>query len=135
MTVLAYSRPFWPLFLHILSAMTLWGALLTAAVAAFAGQRRATFVSLVTALPAWAATLGFGSWIESDENLSPSPTWLDIGHMVLEPGLIVLLAALGAAFWWRRSGKHVAGRIAGGLAGVYLLLLTVAMLAMSGKWG
>ena len=124
------------LFLHILAAMTLWGAVLTAAVCAFAGQVRATFVSLVTALPAWALTLGFAYWIESKEGLGHSKeAWLGIGHMVLEPGLVVLLAAFGASFWWRRSGTANAGRIAGGLAGVYLLLLTVAMLAMSGKWG
>ena len=33
------------------------------------------------------------------------------------------------------SGKPVAGRIAAGLSGVYLVLLSVALLAMSGKWG
>ena len=33
------------------------------------------------------------------------------------------------------SGKAVAGRIVAGLAGLYLVLLTLAMLAMSGKWG
>ena len=28
--MIAFSRPFWPLFLHVLGAMTLFGAVLTA---------------------------------------------------------------------------------------------------------
>ena len=136
MTILAFSRAFWPLFLHVLAAMTLFGALLAAVVVAVAGLPRATFASLVTALPAWAVTLACAYWIEHDEGLgNANATWLSIGHGVLEPGLIVLLAALATAYWWRRSGKPLAGRICASLSGVYLLLLVVAFLAMSGKWG
>ena len=136
MTLLAYSRAFWPLFLHVLGAMTLFGAVLAAVVVALAGLPRATVSSLVTAIPAWAITLGCAYWIEHDEGLTnASPTWLSLGHAILEPGLVVLLAALATAYWWKRSGKPVAGRIAAGLSVVYLLLLTVAFLAMAGKWG
>ncbi|HVS85209.1 MAG TPA: hypothetical protein VHC67_02125 [Gaiellaceae bacterium] len=135
-TVLAYSRGFWPLFLHVLGAMTLFGVVLAAFVLAIAGLPRATFTSLLVALPAWAVTLACAFWIESDEGLDNSnATWIGIGHAVLEPGLIVLLGALGTAWWWRRSGKTVAARISMGLSGVYLLLLCLAWLAMSGKWG
>lgn len=124
------------LFLHILGAMTLFGAMLTALVTALAGLRGPTLRILLVALPAWAWTLACAYWIEHDEGLgSSNPTWLAIGHGVLEPGVIVLLAAVLCSWWWSRSGKAVAGRIVAGLAGVYLLLLTVAMLAMSGKWG
>jgi hypothetical protein len=134
--LLAYSRPFWPLFLHVLATMTLFGAVLAAAVVALAGLPRATVSSLVAAIPAWAIALGCAYWIEHDEGLTnASPAWLGIGHAILEPGVIVLLAALAAAYWWRRSGKPLAGRIAAGLSVVYLLLLAVAFLAMSGKWG
>ena len=97
MTLLAYSRPFWPLFLHVLGTMVLFGALLTAFVAALARLPRATFASLLIALPAW-------------------------------------VVALAAAWWWRSSGKAVAGRAAAALSGIYLLRLTIARLAMSGKW-
>ena len=124
------------LFLHVLAAMVLFGALLAAVLLALAGHARSTFASLVVAVPAWAATLACAYWIESEDHLQhASLTWLDIGHGVLEPGLVVLLAALGAAYWWRASGKPVARRIAAGLSSVYLLLLVVAFLAMSGKWG
>jgi len=134
--LLAYSRAFWPLFLHVLGAMTLFGAVLTALVTSLAGLRAATVRILIVALPAWAWTLGCAYWIEHDEGLGSSKaTWLGIGHGVLEPGVVVLLAAVLCSWWWSRSGKPLAGRIVAGLSGVYLLLLTVAMLAMSGKWG
>ena len=124
-----------PLFLHVFGAMTLFGIVLAALIASVAGLPRATFSSLLAALPAWAVALAGAYWIESDEHLSGSnAAWLGIGHAVLEPGLVVLLAALGTAFWWRRSGKALAGRFAAGLSALYLILLAVAWLAMSGKW-
>ena len=124
-----------PLFLHVFGAMTLFGIVLAALIASVAGLPRAAFSSLAAALPAWAAALIGAYWIESDEHLSDSSaTWLGVGHGVLEPGLIVLLAALGAAFWWRRSGNAVAGRFSAGLSALYLILLALAWLAMSGKW-
>jgi hypothetical protein len=135
-TLLAYSRPFWPLFLHVLGTMILFGALLTAVVLALAGLARPAFTTLLIAIPAWVLALGAGHWIEKDEGLQNSnPTWLQLGHNVLEPGVLVLVLAIGAAWWWRSSGKAAAGRITAALSGLYLLLLTIAMLAMSGKWG
>ena len=135
MMLVAYSRPFWPLFLHVLGTMVLFGALLTAFVAALARLPRATFASLLIALPAWVVALGAGHWLEHDESLGgANPTWLQLGRNILEPGVLILLLALAAAWWWRSSGKAVAGRAAAALSGIYLLLLTVAMLAMSGKW-
>ena len=126
----------WPLFLHVLGTMVLFGALLTALVLALAGLARATFAALLVAVPAWVLALGAGHWLEHNMGLqSSSATWLEIGHGVLEPGVLVLVLAIGAAWWWRSSGKLVAGRVTAALSGIYLLLLTVAMLAMSGKWG
>lgn len=124
------------LFLHVLGAMTLFGCVLTALVLALANIPGGTLTSLLVALPSWAVTLAGAYWTEHDEGLgSASVTWLNIGHGVLEPGLVVLLAALAATWWWRRSGKAVGARISAGLSGVYLLLLALAWLAMSGKWG
>jgi uncharacterized membrane protein len=134
-TLLAYSRPFWPLFLHVLGAMTLWGATLAAVVVALARLPRATLASLGVSVPAWALTLGGAYWIEHDEGLgSSNATWLGIGHGVLEPGLVVLLAAIGCAYWWTRRRTALAARVTASLASLYLVLLTVALLAMSGKW-
>jgi hypothetical protein len=135
-TLLAYSRPFLPLFLHVLGTMVLFGAVLAALVLAVAGLARPTFAALLVAVPAWVVALGAGHWIASKEGLSnASPTWLKLGENVLEPGVLVLVLALGTAWWWRSSGKTAAGRATAALSGIYLLMLTVAMLAMSGKWG
>jgi hypothetical protein len=123
------------LFLHVLGAMTLFGCVLTALVLALANIPGGTLTSLLVALPSWAVTLAAAYWTEHDEGLGNADvTWLNIGHDVLEPGVVVLLAALAATWWWRRSGKAVAGRISAGLSVVYLLLLALAWLAMSGKW-
>ena len=80
---------------------------------------------------------GGAAWIYSKEGFSGDndPTWIGIGFIVAEPGLLVLLLSLGFAFWWQRSGKPVAGRVVAGLSSLYLLLLAIAWLAMSGKWG
>ena len=55
--------------------------------------------------------------------------------VILEPGVLLLAAIVGVAFWWKRSSKPLAGRILLALSSVYLVLLAVAWLAMSGKWG
>jgi hypothetical protein len=141
--VIAYSRPFWPLFLHVLGAMLLYGCVLSAAVASFTGWRRpdvailrrAAFWSLVCGLPAYVLLRVFAQVILSDEDFARDPTWVGIGFLATDLGLLILLAALGCAYWWKRSARAVAGRIVAGLSAVYLVLLTVALLAMAGKWG
>ena len=59
MIVADYSRPFWPLFLHILGAMTTFGAVITAVILLVVAWmrpdleflRRATFRTLLAAIP------------------------------------------------------------------------------------
>jgi hypothetical protein len=144
--VTAFSRPFWPLFLHVLGAMTLVGALLAVVIVSWvawrrpdiAVLRRTAWSSLVfVALPAYIVMRLAGQWIYSKEGFSgkDDPTWLGIGFGVADAGLLLLLITIGVAFWWRRGGKPVAGRVVAGLSSVYLVLLAIAWLAMSGKWG
>jgi hypothetical protein len=135
-----------PLFLHVLGAMTLVGAVFTVAVVSFvawrkpelAVLRRAAWSTLLAAaLPAYLVMRIAGQWIYSKEGFSGKndPTWVGIGFGVADAGLLLLLITLGVAFWWRRGGKPIAGRIVAVLSSVYLVLLTIAWLAMSGKWG
>lgn len=143
--MIAAGRPFWPLFLHVLGAMTLFGGILTVAILSGVAWRRpgvpvlprAAFVALLVTLPDYIVMRLGAGWIYSKEGYSGhhDPTWLGIGFGVADGGLVILLLLLGAGFWWRRSGRAVAGHIVAGLSGVYLLLLAVAWLAMSGKWG
>jgi hypothetical protein len=77
----------------------------------------------------------FAQVILDDEDFAKDPAWVGFGFLATDAGLLVLLASIGCAWWWVRSGKPVAGRIVAALSSIYLLLLTIAMLAMSGKWG
>jgi hypothetical protein len=144
--VIAFSRPFWPLFLHVLGAMTLVGAILTVVLVSWVAWRRSdlavlrrtAWTSLVfVALPSYVVMRGAGQWIYSKEGFSGKndPTWLGVGFGVADMGLLLLLVTAGCSFWWLRSSKQVAGRIVAGLSSVYLVLLAIAWLAMSGKWG
>jgi hypothetical protein len=135
-----------PLFLHVFGAMVLFGSALTTAVVSYAGWRRpaaaplrrtAFWALLAVGIPAYAAMRGGAQWIYSKEGFSGKgdPTWVGIGFGVADAGLVVLLVTIGFAYWWRRSGKSAAARTVAVLSSAYLVLLAVAWLAMSGKWG
>ncbi len=144
--MIAFSRPFWPLFLHVLGAMTLFGAILAAVITSTVAWRRpdlaflraATFWALVSAVPGYVVFRIAAQVIYSDEKDifgGKDPTWIGVGFIVSDAGLLLLLLSIGLAYWWKRSGKPVAGRIVAGLASIYLVLLGVAWFAMSAKWG
>ncbi len=144
--MIAFSRPFWPLFLHVLGAMTLFGAILAAVITStvawrcpdLAFLRAATFWALVSAVPGYVVFRIAAQVIYSDEKDifgGKDPTWIGVGFIVSDAGLLLLLLSIGLAYWWKRSGKPVAGRIVAGLASIYLVLLGVAWFAMSAKWG
>ncbi len=123
------------LFLHLVGTMTLFGAALTGLATALAGLPGATARALLVGVPAWVVALLAGHWLEHDEHLSGSnATWLQLGRNILEPGVIVLLLAILASWWWARSESARAGRVVAVLSGIYTALLAVAWLAMSGKW-
>ncbi|MGH3002591.1 MAG: hypothetical protein ACRDM1_08045 [Gaiellaceae bacterium] len=141
--MIAYSGPFWPVFLHVLGAMTLVGAMLTVALLSLTGSARpaapvparsAFWTLSAVAIPSWLVALLAGHWTLADESYYDRAGFITIGSIVLEPGVIVLLLTIGAAYWWMRSGAVVAGRIVAGLSCLYLALLALAWLAMSGKW-
>lgn len=123
------------LFVHLLGTMTLFGATLTAFVTALARMPAPTVRALLVAVPAWVVALVGGHWIEHDLGLGGSnATWLQLGRNILEPGVLVLLLAIFASWWWVRTAQPRAGRITAALTGIYIALLAVAWLAMSGKW-
>jgi hypothetical protein len=144
--VIAFSRPFLPLFLHVFGAMALAGAVFAVIIATAAAWRRpdspalrrvAWVATVAVAIPAFVVMRGGAAWIYSKEGWSGhnDPTWLGIGFGVADAGLLVLIASALVAYWWKRSSTPLAGRILLGLSSVYLALLAVAWLAMSGKWG
>ena len=103
------------LFVHVLGAFTLIGALAVAASFLFAARRdgsvqllRAGFRSLlIVALPALIATRLGGQWIASKENLEDSDlSWIETGYMSTDVGLLVLIGAtVAAGLAARRAGR------------------------------
>ena len=98
--MIAFSRPFWPLFLHVLGAMTLFGAILAAAITSIVAWRqpgaailrRATFRALARRDPRLhRACAARAQWIYNDEKgVYPGndPTWIGIGFGVSDAGLL-----------------------------------------------
>ncbi|MGH3111078.1 MAG: hypothetical protein ACRDQT_09195 [Gaiellaceae bacterium] len=146
--VLAAIRPDdwnFPLFLHVLGAMILVGAMLTGASAlAFARGddrllRLGYWTLLVVGLPSYALMWGAAHWIYSKEGLDDSPidsAWTTIGFVVAEGGALVLLAALitgGIGVRRLPSGGQGLLKATLILSLVLLAALVVAVWAMSAK--
>lgn len=143
--MLAIVRPdSWnfPLFLHVLGAAAVTGATAAAFVAAASSQRwpwlRGVVLKtmLAAVIPAWLLMRLGGAWADSREPIGDDSTWLGIGYIVGDGGVVLLLAA--AILSWvgvRRPDRGWPPKAVAGIAGVYFLALLVAMFAMSGKPG
>jgi hypothetical protein len=134
MSVLAAIRPDdWnvPLFVHVLSAMVLFGAVVLAAVSVAgdsqAGLRLGFRSLLIGAVPAWIAMRLSAQWIASEENLLDegveTPAWVDIGFMTSEGSFLFLIAATVCA------GIAVRRERGGGLRSATLVLVAITMVA------
>jgi hypothetical protein len=145
MTVLAAIRPDdwnFPLFLHVLSAMVLFGAVVLAVVSVAgssqAGLRLGFRSLLIGAIPAWIAMRISAQWIASKENLLDegvdTPAWVDIGFMTSEGSLLVLIAATvcaGIAARRERGGGLRNATLV--LVGITIVAYVVAIWAMSAQ--
>ena len=141
MTVLAAIRPDdWnlPLFVHILGAMLLVGALALVAAALASRDLRLGFRSLLYGvLPGWVVMRGSAEWIADKEGLNdvdPVPSWVDIGYSVADPSLLLILIATVctglAASRQRGDGLRVTALV---LVGILLVASVVAIWVMSTK--
>jgi hypothetical protein len=142
MTVLASIRPDdWnlPLFLHVLGAMTLVGALVlvVASLASArggepaAGLRLAYRSLLLVAIPGWIVMRVGAQWIASKEgldDLEEPPAWVDIGFVTSEPTLLLLIAATVCAGVAARRARQ-GGRAFGGLNTAALVLVAITLAA------
>jgi hypothetical protein len=148
----SFSRPdSWdlPLFVHILSSMTLVGAT-TLAVASLAGAwkngslaltRLGYRALLLGVIPAWLAMRVSAQWIVDKEGLEDADlAWIDIGFMAAEPVfLLVIIATVLSGVAMRRAGRgdaagpSVGVRVATGLVSFALLAYLVAVWAMTTK--
>ncbi len=128
-----------PLFLHVLGAMTLVGALVLVVVSlasargdeSAAGLRLAYRSLLIGAIPAWIAMRAGAQWIASKEgldDLDEPPAWIDIGFVTSEPTLLLLIVATVCAGIAARRARE-GGRAFGGLNTTALVLVTITLLA------
>jgi uncharacterized membrane protein len=136
-------RPEAQLFLHIVGATALFGALLTMAVLGLAGRRQsnpASFAgaSLITtvgfAVPAWVLTFVFGSWTKSKEGLPDSVDWVSQPASIAVAGIFVLAVAAWVAFSWKNRPEGTWQPLTLGLIALgYTLALGAAWWMMTAK--
>jgi hypothetical protein len=136
-----------PLLVHVLSAMVFVGLLaavaVVLAVAARSDDRAAALrlafrTLLIGALPAYIVMRGAAEWIASEEDVPDDLTWINIGYMVTDIGLLVLIAITvlaGLAARRTRRGDEPGGlvRPATVLTLVLIAAYAVALWAMATK--
>lgn len=146
MTLLAFSRPEFPLFVHIFGAMVLVGAVTAAAVAQLAPMgpsyadalRRFSFRTLLfAALPAYIVMRIGAEWMYSKEfgDGVDDPTWIGIGYITADLGALLLLIVLVTSGIAARKSKSRLGMASGVITAILLAGWIVAIWAMSGKPG
>ncbi|MGZ4301848.1 MAG: hypothetical protein ACXVR9_12585 [Gaiellaceae bacterium] len=138
--------PNFRVFLHVFGAMTLVGGVGAVAVLAFATRRRPDHAALLSRLafrtllfvvvPAFIVMRVGAQLVVDKEYPDKTPGWVDVGFIVTEPGLIVLIAIGVIAFMSsRRGGSGGLATALAVLAPIYLLALGVAMWAMTARPG
>jgi hypothetical protein len=153
MRPLAIVRPdAWDLalFVHVLGAMVMVGALVLAASYLFAARRdgslaaaRVGFRSLLyAALPSFVAMRVGAQWIADEEGVADSEAaWIEVGYIVSDAGaLLILIATVSAGLALRRArqpeGRGDGGRgatLAASLVAVLIVAYLVAIWAMATK--
>ena len=139
--MVALVLPNFRVFLHVLGAMTLFGGVGAVAVLAFATRRRPDQAALLSRLafrtllfvvvPAFIVMRVGAQLVVDKEYPDKTPGWVDVGFIVTEPGAVLLLIT-GILIWLsaRRGRLMLAVPV---LAGIYVVALGVAWVAMSGK--
>lgn len=133
-----------PLFLHVLGAMLLVGAVTAAVVAQLTSAavaepdrlHRFSFrTMLFVAIPSWFLMAIGAEWIYSKEfdDSSDDPTWIGIGFMTREAGGLLLLIATICAGIASRKSKSGLAKASGIIAAIALAAWIVTIWAMSAK--
>jgi hypothetical protein len=133
------------LLFHVLGAMVLVGAVLTAAVAGFAGwrddsgafSRLAYRVLLLVGLPSFLVMRIAAEWVYREENLdaaSEDPAWIGIGYITGDlGGLLLLVSLVLGAIGLRRGRPGGLMKTVTVLSTVLVALYVVAVWAMGAK--
>jgi hypothetical protein len=150
MSVLAGIRPDeWqlPLFLHILGAMVMVGALVMAASYLFVARRNGSLEAsvvgfrslLYVALPAFIVMRVGAQWIADEEGVVDSDaTWIVLGFIISDAGgLLVIISTIAAGLALRRARAAGSGgrgtAVAAWAVSVLIVAYVVAIWAMVTK--
>lgn len=131
-----------PLFLHVLGAVLLFGGTASLVIVSYAGTRipehapmlrsLAFKTTLLVVWPAYIVMRVAAQWILTREGLDGDPpTWVGFGFAVSDVGILVLLLLTFLGWFARRRAR--AGVFLAGLSAVYLVALGVAWWAMTAK--
>ena len=136
------------LLVHVLGAMVLVGALVTASTAAVVGWRDETAVLrrlsyktlLFVGLPSWIVMRIGAQWVYAEENLdelAEDPAWLVVGFITAElGGLLLLIALILGGIGLRQSRSGGGGgllKASSVIATVLLAAYVIAVWAMGAK--
>ena len=133
------------LLFHVLGAMILLGALVTAAAAGIAGwredtgqlQRLAYKTLLLVAFPGFVVMRLAAEWVYREENLDAvpeEPAWIDVGYITADlGGLLLLVALVLGGIGVRSGGGGALLKTAVVLATVLVAVYVVAVWAMGAK--
>jgi hypothetical protein len=133
------------LLFHVLGAMVLVGALVTAAVAGLAGwrddaggfSRLAYRTLLFAALPSFVVMRLAAEWVYREENLDAAaedPAWIGIGYITGDlGGLLLLISLVLGAIGLRRARPGGLMKAVTVLSIVLVALYVVAVWAMGAK--
>ena len=143
--MIAFLRPdAWdvPVFVHVLGAVLLT-AFVAAAVSALAAARAGSAAdailvrvgawSLTAAVPSFVLMRVGAEWAQSREVFPHDTEWTDIGYVVADGGVLVLLLALALAWIAVRRASTAAARTAAALAALLAAAYVVAVWAMTTK--
>ncbi len=133
-----------PLFVHVLGATLLFGALFAVTTLGFAStrivehgpllRRLAFTVMLAGVWPSYILMRVGAQWVLSHEGLDENtPGWVGVGFIVSDAGILVLLVL--TLLGWLGLRRPRLGIWFAGLAAMYLAALGVAVFAMSAKPG
>jgi hypothetical protein len=131
-----------PLLLHVGGAMVMVGALAAVVVVlavAMRGEAGATWLAfrtlLLGAIPAYLAMRVGAEWIADKENIADDPpAWVDIGYLVADGGLLLLLiATVLTGMASRRATTGGLVRTANVLTLIVIAGYAVALWAMTAK--
>jgi hypothetical protein len=144
MSVLAAIRPDsvnLPLFLHVLGAMLLVGALFAVGLAVVLGWRRPEYAPgltrfalrtlLLGVFPAYVLMRVGAQWTEAEQNYPDDyeAAWIDIGYITADAGaLLILISIVLSVIGLRKSRDGGGGVRFGRIVGVISLLLLAAFL-------